>query len=198
MLDTSDLNIVEQIRSGNQLAFESVFRQHYKGMCGYAAKYLSDLDQAEEIVQDIFFNFWNKKENLHINTSLEAYLFRSVRNACLNFLKHLKIREQYKLANERLIQEEEKNVQDNVIALELQEKIDSCVAQLPPERQKIFKMSRYEGLKYREIAEKLGISIKTVEVQMGKSLKFMREQLVDFLPVIYIFINWVLDILGKE
>lgn len=175
-----------------------MFRRHYQGMCGYAAKYIQDLDQAEEIVQEIFFNFWSKKDQLTITTSLEAYLFRSVRNASLNFLKHLKIKEQYKLANERFIQAEEKNVQDNVIALELQEKIDNCVGQLPPERQKIFRMSRYEGLKYREIAEKLGISIKTVEVQMGKSLKFMREQLVDFLPVIYIFINWVLKILGKE
>jgi RNA polymerase sigma-70 factor (ECF subfamily) len=166
-------------------------------MCGYAKKYLSDLDQAEEIVQDIFFNFWSKRHNLQISTSLEAYLFRSVRNSCLNFLKHLKVREQYKLANEQSIKNEEKNVQDQVIALELQDKIDTCVEQLPPERKKIFKMSRYEGFKYREIADELGISIKTVEVQMGKALKFMREQLVDFLPVICVLFLWIIKMMNR-
>jgi len=157
------------------------------------------MDQAEEIVQEMFFNFWQKKESLEINTSLEAYLFRSVRNACLNYLKHLKIREQYKLANNQEIKQKEQEIHDTVVAMELEEKIERIINQLPPERQKVFKMSRYEELKYKEIAQKLNISIKTVEVQMSKALKFLRMHLSDYLSLIFIFIlESLIKILGGE
>lgn len=150
-------------------------------------------------MQEMFFSFWQKKEKLEINTSLEAYLFRSVRNSCLNYLKHLKIREQYKLANNQEIRRKEQEVHDNVVALELQERIEHVINELPPERKKIFKMSRYEELKYKEIAEKLKISVKTVEAQMGKALKFLRLHLADYLSLFIIFISDILiKYLGGE
>jgi RNA polymerase sigma-70 factor (ECF subfamily) len=195
-LNTSPLH---SIKSGDERAFELLFKAQYPILCGYARKYLNDTDQAEEIVQEMFFSFWQKKEKLEINISLEAYLFRSVRNSCLNYLKHLKIREQYKLANHHEIKQKEKEVHDSVIALELQEKIENVIGQLPPERRKIFKMSRYEELKYKEIAEKLSISIKTVEAQMGKALKFLRLHLSDYLSLFIIFIsNILIKYLGGE
>jgi len=161
-------------------------------LCGYARKYLDDVDQAEEIVQEMFFNFWQKKEKLEITTSVEAYLFRSVRNSCLNYLKHLKIREEHRLATNQEIILKEQEVHDNVIALELQEKIDSVIEQLPPERKKIFIMSRHEELKYKEIAEKLNLSVKTVEVQMSKALKFLRLHLSEYLSVVIILLLEIL------
>ena len=168
-------------------------------LCGYARKYINDLDQAEEIVQEMFFNFWQKKEKLEINISIEAYLFRSVRNSCLNYLKHLKIREEHRLATTQEIRKKEQEVHDNVVALELQEKIESVIEQLPPERKKIFKMSRFEELKYKEIAEKLNLSVKTVEVQMSKALKYLRQHLSEYMSVVIIMILEVLiNIFGGE
>lgn len=190
---------LHSIQSGDEKAFEHLFKAQYPILCGYARKYLDDTDQAEEIVQEMFFSFWQKKEKLEINTSLEAYLFRSVRNSCLNYLKHLKIREQYKLANNQEIRRKEQEVHDNVVALELQERIEHVINELPPERKKIFKMSRYEELKYREIADKLKISVKTVEAQMGKALKFLRLHLADYLSLFIIFISDILiKFLGGE
>ena len=157
------------------------------------------MDQAEEIVQEMFFNFWQKKDKMDISTSLEAYLFRSVRNACLNYLKHLKVREEHRLATNAELRRKEQEVHDRMEALELQERIDRIIEQLPPERQKIFKMSRFEELKYKEIAEKLNISVKTVEVQMSKALKFLRMNLADYLSVILVVIlEYLINILGGE
>ena len=116
---------LHNIRSGDEQAFEQLFRAQYPILCGYARKYLDDIDQAEEVVQEMFFNFWQKKEKLEINISLEAYLFRSVRNSCLNYLKHLKIREEHRLATTQEIRNKEREVHDNVEALELQEKIEN-------------------------------------------------------------------------
>lgn len=157
------------------------------------------MDQAEEIVQEMFFNFWQKKDKVDISISLEAYLFRSVRNACLNYLKHLKVREEHRLATNEELRKKEQEVHDKMEALELQERIDRTIEQLPPERKKIFKMSRFEELKYKEIAEKLNISVKTVEVQMSKALKFLRMHLSDYLSVgILIILEFLINILGGE
>lgn len=181
---TDHQDIVHRIKAGDEQAFEQVFRNCYAGMCGYAGKYIVDKDEAEEIVQEVFFNYWNKKESLNIVGALEAYLYRSVRNACLNHLKHMQVRSQFALAQKAPLHEEENSFSDSIEVLELQERIDGCIGQLPPERQKIFKLSREEGLKYKEIAEQLGLSIKTVETQMGKALKFLRENLAEYLPVL--------------
>lgn len=195
-MNTSTLH---SIRSGDEKAFEQLFKLQYPALCGYARKYLDDIDQAEEVVQEMFFNFWQKKEKMEINTSLEAYLFRSVRNACLNYLKHLKIREQYKLANNAEIRQKEQEIHDSVVAMELQEKIENVIDQLPPERKKIFKMSRYEELKYKEIGAKLNISVKTVEGQMSKALKYLRVHLSEYLSLFIVFIIEILiNILGGE
>lgn len=196
LLNDSQLH---SIKSGNEQAFEQLFRAQYPILCGYARKYLDDSDQAEEVVQEMFFNFWQKREKVEINISLEAYLFRSVRNSCLNYLKHLKIREEHRLATTEEIRRKEQEVQDNVVALELQEKIENVIDQLPPERKRIFKMSRYEELKYKEIAEKLNLSVKTVEAQMSKALKYLRQHLSEYLSVsIIIIVEFLINILGGE
>ena len=187
------------IRSGDKKVFEKLFKDQYPILCGYARKYLDDVDQAEEVVQEMFFNFWQKKEKLEINTSIEAYLFRSVRNSCLNYLKHLKIREEHRLATNHEIRKKEQEIHDNVVALELQQRIEDVIEKLPQERRKIFKMSRYEDLKYKEIAAKLDISIKTVEAQMGKALKYLRLHLSEYLSLFIIFIVEILiNIIGGE
>ena len=193
------MNIASEISSGNVNAFEQLFRQHYSGLCGYATKYVWDPDQAEEIVQDLFYNIWNKKQNLSIEISIEAYLFRAVRNACLNYLKHQKIRQQHAEAIKNVSPEGSVSSENPVETLELQVKIDEVVDSLPPERQKIFKLSRYEGLKYKEIANQLGLSVKTVEAQMGKALRTLRENLAEYLVLLLLFVvEIILLFIGNE
>ena len=160
--------------------FENLFKLHYSVLCSYANKFLEDGDASEEIVQDLFCNLWNNREKLEIS-SIKSYLFRAVRNSCYNLIKHINIREEYKAYNESEIKLEEDKIEDSLNASELELKIRETIDLLPTERKKVFMLSRFEGLKYKEIAEKQNISIKTVENQMGKAIKFLKEQLSEYM-----------------
>ncbi|MBT3241944.1 MAG: RNA polymerase sigma-70 factor [Bacteroidetes bacterium] len=178
------LHISAQAVLGSKSEFESLFRDHYSKLCAYANVFLNDLDAAEDIVQEVLFKLWKGRENLVIKSSVKSYLFRAVRNACLNLISHISIREDYKSFNEQEIQQTEQKFVDDSIVSELENKIRESIDLLPIERRKVFVMSRYDGLKYREIADKLGISVKTVENQMYKALQFMRKNLSDYMPLI--------------
>jgi len=172
----------------NKDDFEEVFRIHYSNLCAYANQFLNDVDASEEVVQDIFYKLWNNREKIEISSSVKSYLFRSVRNSCLNTIKHINIREEYKEHNEREMKTEESNYDDIMQTSEIEEKIRETIDLLPTERRKVFIMSRFDGLKYKEIAEKQNISIKTVENQMGKAIKFMREKLSTYVSLFFIII----------
>lgn len=190
-MSTSNLHIVAESPVGSENDFEEIFRDHYSALCSYANMYLNDVDASEDMVQEVFLKLWKSKESLQIRTSMKSYLFRAVRNACLNMIDHINIREEYKKFNIREVQEDESNFTDESIVSELEEKIRKTIDTLPVERRKVFVMSRYEGLKYKEIAEKLNISVKTVENQMGKALQFMREKLVDYMPLILLIFKGI-------
>ncbi|MCG8574487.1 MAG: RNA polymerase sigma-70 factor [Flavobacteriales bacterium] len=165
----------------NLTDFETLFKRHYAELCGFANKYLEDLEAAEEVVQAFFVKLWENKEKLQEIQSVRSYLFSSVKNACYNQLKHIKIREEYKAHNQREMDQEKNNVEDEFAASELEDKIRQSIDRLPEGRRKIFIMSRFEGLKYKEIAEKLNISIKTVENQMGSAIKHLKTDLADYI-----------------
>ena len=187
----NDRELLAGIKSGNASCFEEVFRKYYQPLCLFALKYLKDPDEAEEIVQELFVRIWQKNQASDINTSLKSYLYQAVRNTCLNTLKHNAVKLEYqKNATGPSPQE---NAGDSLVALELEIRIREALDQLPPERKKIFLMSRQEGLKYREIAGKLNISVKTVENQMSKALKFLKAELIDFLSIIILMIVKILE-----
>lgn len=167
--------------------FERLFRAHYSSMCSYANNFLRDLDASEEIVQEVMFRLWVNRENIAFDTSPRSYLFRAVRNSCLNFLKHMNVREEYRAEREARVQELQRSQEDEMIVSELQEKIREAVDRLPVERRKVFILSRYEGLTYAEIAVRLGISVKTVENQMSSALRTLREELSEYLPWLVLF-----------
>jgi RNA polymerase sigma-70 factor (ECF subfamily) len=175
---------IEAIKSGDKNAFDKLFLEYYSYLCNYAFKFVKEVDTAEEIVQDVFYKIWENRSQLLITTSIKSYLFRSVHNQCLNLIKHISVKENYKQHNQDQINYQENTSNNPAETRELADLIDISVKALPTERQKIFKMSREEGLKYREVAEKLNISIKTVEAQMGKALKFLRTELADYLPTL--------------
>jgi len=168
--------------------FEKLFNDHYSNLCAYANNFLKDVDASEEVVQEVLFKLWTNKDSLIITSSIQSYLFRAVRNASLNFLKHVNIREDYKIHNE-YERDDELSTEDEMIVSELDQKIREAIDRLPIERKKVFIMSRYDGLKYKEIAEKLNLSVSTIENQMVKALKFLRTELKDYLPWLLIFFS---------
>jgi len=184
MIAQVEQDIWQSISAGDELAYEGLFKSFYPELTLYAVRFVQDIDNAEEIVQDIFFNLWNNRSKLNINVSLKSYLYRTVKNTCLNLLKHQKVEHKYKEHFSRELQIDEMNSDNWMVESELSDKITGAIEKLPPERKKVFVLSRFEELKYKEIAEKLDISIKTVENQMGKALKFLREELKDYLPLL--------------
>lgn len=174
----------QEIKSGNKLAFEQMFKDYYKALCNYACQYLKDMDEAEEVVQNMFYNLWSKKESIEVNTSIKSYLYRIVHNESLNKIKHAKVRQVYAEDYKSTMSSSFVDSSVGLQAKELNTRINLAINSLPEQCGVVFKLSRFENLKYSEIAEQLGISIKTVENHMGKALKLLREQLKDYLPAI--------------
>jgi RNA polymerase sigma-70 factor (ECF subfamily) len=172
-----DTEIARRIRNGDAGQFESLFRSSYVSLVRYARTMIKDHDTAEEIVQDLFFRLWQDKENLKIESSLNGYLFRSVHNRCLHFIEHNRVIARHAEEISYNQSENQESPSDILNYKELQEKIARIIEKLPERCGKIFTMSRFEGLKYNEIAEKLSVSVKTVEANMGKALKEFRKEL---------------------
>jgi len=174
---TSDNEIIRRIRQGDVKQFESLFRSSYVSLVRYAKSFVRDHDTAEEIVQDLFFRLWTDRNKIRIDTSLNGYLFRAVHNKCLHLLEHKKVIEKHE---REIIQGQAENI-DNTSEMvrynELQSAIARVLERLPERCGRIFCMNRFEGLKYNEIADKLAISVKTVEADMGKALKEFRKAL---------------------
>lgn len=171
--------------------FEIVFRQYYEGLCRYAGLWIKDDDESEEIVQNVFVKLWEKRDGIRIDTSLKAYLYKSVYHASLNFIKHRKVREEYLHMKEKI--EEHSEISQEHSLKELEGRIEKALLELPEQCRLIFSMSRFQELKYRDIAEILNISVKTVENQMGKALRLMRMNLADYLNIILIIIHFLIN-----
>jgi RNA polymerase sigma-70 factor (ECF subfamily) len=174
-----DTEIIRRIKQGDEGQFESLFRSSYVSLVRYAKTLIRDHDTAEEIVQDLFFRLWKDREKLQIESSLNGYLYRAVHNRCLHHINHNKVVEKY--AREMAFNATESNETPTDILnyRDLQAKITGILERLPEKCGKIFCMSRFEGLKYSEIAQRLSVSIKTVEANMGRALKEFRKALAE-------------------
>lgn len=185
--------LLTTLHAGDITAFEMIFKTYYQPLCNYAYSFVQDRDEAEEIVQSTFLSVWEKKETLTIHTGVKPYLYAMVRNASLNVLKHEKIKQQHAAVELAVAERSSESVTRSVMASELEERIYKALNKLPEQCRLVFKLSRFEELKYAEIAEQLNISVKTVENQMGKALKIMRDQLKDYLPLIMVLMNGFLN-----
>jgi RNA polymerase sigma-70 factor, ECF subfamily len=183
----SKTNLFDQVKCGDKKAFEIIFREYYSHLCAYANTFVKDIDSSQDLVQEFLFHIWEIKADLPENVPVKAYLFKSIHNRCLNLIKHQQIKGKYE---EQTLYEgkdsffEESSTENE----ELHDKIRQTIDKLPTERRKVFIMHRYEELKYKEIAEKLNISVKTVENQIGKALAFLRDELKDYLPLILLIL----------
>ncbi len=170
--------------------YQQLFDEYYRPLCYFAFKSLKDLDLAEEMVQEVFYKLWKGRQKINIEHSASGYLYRAVYNECMNWHKHQQVVHKYE-------HEQASNIDvaaHDYAALELQERITDLIDEMPEKRREIFLKSRFEGKKYKEIAQELGISIKTVENQMGKALAFFRNALSDYFIIVLCaglcFLSW--------
>lgn len=185
----SDAENYRAIKEGNQIAFEMIFKTYYKLLCHYAHSFLNDKNEAEEVVQTTFIKIWEKKNELSVQSSLKAYLYSMVRNGCLNVIKHEKVKQLHAKWHVQETERSRELVEEKVLSNDLESKIYLAMKALPEQCRLVFQLSRFEELKYQEIADQLQISVKTVENQMGKALKIMRVQLKEYLPLYLLFLN---------
>jgi RNA polymerase sigma-70 factor (ECF subfamily) len=181
-LERSDLLVIEQIRAGDESAFDALFTDWYGKLQAYAFAVLQNEAQAEEVVQTVFCRIWEKRRQWQVHTSMKAYLYGSVYHQCMDGLrrhKHVKKYQRHVLLTNT--EGQAAPASGKAELKELEAKLQYALSQLPDQCRAIFQLSRFGGLKYREIAEQLEISVKTVEAQVCKALKHLRNELTDFL-----------------
>jgi RNA polymerase sigma-70 factor (ECF subfamily) len=180
-MNLNDFYIQKKIQGGDIREFERLFTRYYEPLCHHAFKILRDMDSAEDIVQEFFYNFWKNLDSFSPKLSLNAYLYHSIRNNALHYLEHMDIRQTYAHQVISVAQEEMPVEMNNSIELrDLNHAINLTLQQMPERCSRVFRMNRFEGKKYREIAEILSISVKTVEADMGKALQIFRKSLKEF------------------
>jgi RNA polymerase sigma-70 factor (ECF subfamily) len=164
-------------------SFKSLFTDHFTGLCQFASGYIKDSEAAREIVQDAFVNLWLKRDTIDSSKPVKSYLSTSVRNRCINYLRDHKKFSSDLLALENLSNESMYEQPDALVESDLAGQIDRAIEELPEKCRQIFRLSRYQNLKYQQIADQLQISVKTVETQMSKALQHMRHRLAEYLPL---------------
>jgi RNA polymerase sigma-70 factor (ECF subfamily) len=187
---------IEEIRRGDKKAFERVYHEFFDVLFYLSRQYLEKEQLAEEVVQDTFMKLWEVRESLPDETNIKNFLYTITKNNCLNLLRNEKIvlkhQQNTRYLEMKMNYEALDSLGDQVIEYdELQNKIQSAISNLPEDIRKVFIMNRFEDLKYKEIAEQLNISTKTVEARISKALKILRKELKDYLYIIY-FISHLL------
>ena len=158
--------------------FKQLFEQYYNPLCNFANSILYDSTKAEDAVQDVFVKMWQKKDTLEDLEHLKSYLFRATKNKCIEYLRKLKLDQKLSEESARQLEVSSSiNTDDEADKYLLKEKLFNSIRQLPPKCRDVFTMSKINGLTYNEIAEELGISSKTVENQMGRALRLLREMM---------------------
>lgn len=188
MNDLSDQELINNLQNGNERAIDILFRRHYSFVCHAVYRILKDSNTAEDIAQEVFFGLWKKRENLNITISVKAYLKRAAINKSLNFIRDQKIKFDDKEEQLPILTSNQSTTQEKLEAEDLQKKIDEAIDSLPEKCRLVFTLSRFEEMTYQEIADHLGISIKTVENQISKALRVLRSVLGPFMSVALLLI----------
>jgi RNA polymerase sigma-70 factor (ECF subfamily) len=169
------------LKNGSTAAFDLCFEVYFTGLCTFANKLVRDPNVAQDIVQELFVNLWIQREQLEIHTSLKSFLFQSVKNNCLDHIKHSKVAQAFAFRYINENAEEYENIYSDYTQKEIQKALDIAVAKLPKQCKTAFLMSRFEYKSYKEIAEEMDLSVKTIENHIGRALHIIRLELKEFL-----------------
>lgn len=164
---------MQRIRDGDEAVYETLFRTFAPGLCSFLTRYVGERAIAEELVQDVFLSLWNHRATVHITGSVQGYLFAAARNRALNYIDHERVADRFRVATLTRMSAADASVQGEAecfAALEMQDALE----QLPARCRLVFSLQRNHGMSYGEVASALAISVKTVEVQMGRALKTLR------------------------
>ena len=172
--------MIKGLKAGNRQVFEEIFNTWYEALVRYCVQKVYMQEDAEEIVQDIFIKLWTKREELNINVSLQAYLYRTALNRVINFKQHQEVRQSHR-EHVLTVHRETSPHTDSISEKEIQRLAAEAVRKMPEKRRMVYELSRRDGLKYAEIAEKLNISVKTVEAHLSAALEHLRMHLKDYL-----------------
>lgn len=162
--------------------FEQLFKAHFAPLCNFAVQYVQDADSAKDIAQKVFINLWENRGNIDPQKSIQSYLFASVKNRCLNFIRDQK-RYRSQVLDIEIADIDIAFEEDDQAYSDLEKKISEALQALPEKCRQVFEMSRFQNKKYKDIAAELGISEKTVEAHMSKALKTLKEQLKDYVLI---------------
>ncbi len=173
--------------------FEQLFKEHFVHLCNFSFQYVRDHDIAKDIAQRVFLKLWEKRDRMDPEKQIKSYLFTAVRNQSLNHIRdHKKYRSH--VLDIEISDIDVSFVEEDEGVSDLQKKVSKAIDTLPEKCQKVFRMNRFEEMKYKEIAEELDISLKTVEAHISKALKHLREQLSAYLTsicIIMVFFEWL-------
>lgn len=179
-----ELFLFEEMKAGKEYAFDFFFNYYYPGLCVFAQQIGSvSLEDSKNLVQDVFLKFWHNRKKLTINTSVRSYLFVSVKNRCFDFIKQANRKGTLNYTELDKIDLADESMQTFVLT-ELEAIFQTSLNKLPERCREVFELSRFEGLKNKEIAKQLNISEKTVENQMTKALRILKKEMKDFLPLL--------------
>lgn len=179
-----DLFILKKIKEGDIKVFEQVFRQYYARLYLYALSITGRRDVSEEIVQELFYVIWKDRETIQILKSIKSYLYRAVRNQSLQYCEHMNVENRHRETVLKKKEAHEDSPHDKLEYKELETIINSTLKKLPERRFVIFRMHRMEGKKYREIADILSVSVKTVEAEMTKTYRLLRQEIEKYTHVL--------------
>ena len=180
-MNDNELNkLIQNMMAGDRESFNSVFRRFYTPMVRFCIRFVGDVDVASEIVQDLFVRIWTGREKLNITSSFESYMLRSVRNASISYINKVRLHDE---AHQQLLADDidSTDPSEELQSKNLELSYQRVLAAMPEKRREVFLASRFEGLKYTEIADKLGISTKTVETHMSAAIKQLREGLKEYI-----------------
>lgn len=167
-------------------AFRSLFYDYFAPLCVFSQRFIEDPETCEDIVQNFFYKLWVRRKEIVVQTSFRNFLLTSVRNACLDYLRKQEV--ERKWVEKHLEEEVEEEEYDLYTTVELEQLLENALAKLPEPVASTFRMNRFEGKTYAEIAQQKGISVKTVEAYMTRALKFLRVELKDYLPFLAFFL----------
>lgn len=179
-LNTQQENFVlSALKQDSKEAFSLLFQTYYTDLVLFGGNFMKDKSSCEDIVQSIFLKLWNDRKNIRIETSLKSYLLKAVRNSCFDEFRHLEVVRQYESDYENSVLDCY-DTENYVLYSDLHDHLNRALEQVPELYREAFVLNRFEGLKYREIAEKLNVSERTVEVRVSKALELLRKYLKDF------------------